>query len=205
MGERGGRGQLSMGSTAQHSGKAGRATCRETQMDSEHHNLHNPHCPCTLRHVSSEENNGTGRGWAHSLPSTHGAPSPRLMQDRQRHQHHQSLIRGGSYRLRLWETSPRDVPSSSVFGHVSVHRSIPGCPSLIFVCSCSPEICKTAQMWAHSPPWACRSWRLPGRTQAGDEGKKGDPSRRKHQVPAPFPPLQTHTANMSPACNSTTT
>lgn len=49
------------------------------------------------------------------------------------------------------------------------------------------------------------SRRLPGRTQAGDEGKKGDASRRKRQVPAPFPPLQTHTANMSPACNSTAT
>lgn len=62
--------------------------------------------PRTLRHVSSEESNGTGRGWARSLPSTPGAPSPRRTQDRQRHQHHQSLIRGGSYRLRLWETSP---------------------------------------------------------------------------------------------------
>lgn len=160
-----------MGSTARHSGKARRATWRETQMDSEHHNLHNPHCPCILRHVSSEESNGTGQGWARSLPSTPGAPSPRRTQDRQHHQHHQSLIRGGSYRLRLWETSPRDVPSSSVFGHVSVHRSIPGCPSLIFICSCSPEICKTAQMWAHSPPWACPTH---GDCQAGPkQGMRG--------------------------------
>lgn len=194
-----------MGSTARHSGKARRATWRETQMDSEHHNLHNPHCPCILRHVSSEESNGTGQGWARSLPSTPGAPSPRRTQDRQRHQHHQSLIRGGSYRLRLGDVTPRCPKQQCVRSRF--------CPSvnprlsiIDFYLLLQPRnLQDSTDVGTQSSLGLPHSRRLPGRTQAGDEGKKGDTSRRKRQVPAPFPPLQTHTANMSPACNSTAT
>lgn len=75
-------------------------------MGSERHSLHTPHCPCALSHVSSEERKGTE--WGCSPPSIPGAPSPRRQQDGQRHHH--SLIRGSNYRLRPWETSPRDVP-----------------------------------------------------------------------------------------------
>ena len=74
-------------------------------MDSEHHGLHTRRCPCALGHVSSEESTGTQWGWACSPPSTPSAPSPRQRQS-QGHHHHRSLIRGGSYRLRLREMSP---------------------------------------------------------------------------------------------------
>lgn len=129
---------------------------------------HTPSCPCALRHVSSEESNGTEGGC--SPPSTPGAPSPRRRQDRQRHHHHHQLLAPT-----LGDVTPR-CPRAAAFGHVSVHRSIPGCPSLIFVCSCSPEICKTAGRWVHSP--ARGGW-----THAGGEGRKGDPSPKKCQAP----------------------
>lgn len=49
----------------------------------------------------------------------------------------------------LGDSTPR-CPREAAFSPIAVRRSIPGCPSLILVCSCSPDICNTAGRSAHT-------------------------------------------------------
>lgn len=52
----------------------------------------------------------------------------------------------------------------------SVHRSVPGCPSVGLVCSCSPHICKRGWRWGQSPagPAQLREAAQVGHRQEGD-------------------------------------
>lgn len=160
-------------------GKPREATRRVTETESEHQSLPTPCCPHALSHVSSEESNGTGQGWARSPPSTPTFPPPGRIGSVT------TTIADQRQQLSaptLGDVTPR-CPRAAAFGHVSVRPSIPGCPSLIFVCSCSPEICKTAWRWVQSPAWACPAHEAARQHPSRGRGEEGRPLLRKHQAP----------------------
>lgn len=101
------------------------------------------------------------------------AVSPRQTRDWQCHHYHQWPRRGCGCWHWLWEMSP------VVSQVTSVRQSVPGCPSVGWVGSCSPDTCKRGWRWGQSSAGACPAHgsheSLMGHRQGGEERKAGDP------------------------------
>lgn len=177
-----------------------------TETESEHHSLPTPRCPHALSHVSSEESNGTGRGWARSPPSTPAFPPPGSIGSVT------TTIADQRQQLSaptLGDVTPR-CPRAAAFGHVSVRPSIPGCPITDFCLLLQPRNLQDSMEVGTEPrlglpcPRGCQA-----APKQGERGRRETPLEKapgpRNQVPAPFPPLRTNTANTSPACDSAAT